>query len=160
MTRQKESCPKWSQMAESQPKNQCSSPHFPPFRLRPGALDAQTVHVIPKHKMGDTIVRRVPPTATGRTPFEPTFRLRCLLPRQQLHVLRVTPAATVAQVREQVCRDKGLRPEEYVVRHPGELIYSTRTDTECCCACGRPQGLPGPAHEPGMYRTHYKCCSF
>lgn len=104
-----------------------------------GALDTSTIHILPKHRVSDSIVRKVP-TKMLNQPFEATFRLKVSihfamdmrrqsvmtksfqihLPKNQLYVLRVTPKTTIAQVLRQVCEDKSLDEFKYEIQSTGE----------------------------------------
>eukprot|EP00095_Tigriopus_kingsejongensis_P002612 maker-scaffold302_size216161-snap-gene-1.12 protein:Tk02612 transcript:maker-scaffold302_size216161-snap-gene-1.12-mRNA-1 annotation:"cordon-bleu 1" len=85
-----------------------------------GALEASTVHIMPKHRVNESIVRKVPMKMLNQ-PFETTFRLQVRLPRNQLYVSRVTPRMTIGEVLQQVCRDRSLDETKYEIRHPDNL---------------------------------------
>ncbi|RWS17853.1 uncharacterized protein B4U79_05037 [Dinothrombium tinctorium] len=51
--------------------------------------------------------------SSASVPFKTTFRLQVNLPRNQLMVLRVTPNATIAQIKQIVCCEKSLEANKY-----------------------------------------------
>ncbi|TRY79090.1 hypothetical protein TCAL_12620 [Tigriopus californicus] len=85
-----------------------------------GALEASTVHIMPKHRVNDSIVRKVPMKMVNQ-PFETTFRLQVRLPRNQLYVARVTPRMSISQVLQLVCKDRNLDEDKFEIRHPDNL---------------------------------------
>ena len=42
------------------------------------------------------------------------------LPRNQLSAMRVSPKTPLAEVLDQICKDKNLDVSRYELRHPGE----------------------------------------
>ncbi len=113
-----------------------------------GALDANTVHIIPKNRIIDPPAptnrrrqssssgastsmsrenaKRLPGLGGGKKPppaipFEQTYRLQVKLPKNQLAVLRVGQRTLLGEVRDRVCWEKSLDPAKYELRHPGEL---------------------------------------
>uniref|UniRef100_A0A1B6LWB0 WH2 domain-containing protein n=1 Tax=Graphocephala atropunctata TaxID=36148 RepID=A0A1B6LWB0_9HEMI len=84
-----------------------------------GALDAWTIHVVPKQNVHCTAVKK--PLKILNQPFEQTFRLQVHLPRNQLYVARVSPRTRLADILLQVCSEKNLDPIKYSLRHPSNL---------------------------------------
>ncbi|RWS31900.1 hypothetical protein B4U80_09696 [Leptotrombidium deliense] len=89
-----------------------------------GSLDVNEVTIVPK-KSKQTINKPANdvssagvafhPLSSSPTamPFKTTFRLQVYLPRNQLMVLRVTPNASIAQIKQIVCCEKGLDVSKY-----------------------------------------------
>merc|ERR1711963_224243 len=93
-----------------------------------GALDTNTIHIVPKNKINESVVKKAPMKILNQ-PFETTFRLQVRLPRNQLAVLRVSPKTAIAEVLKQVCYDKGLDIKKYDDRHPDN--YDEQLRPEC-----------------------------
>ncbi|XP_054270245.1 cordon-bleu protein-like 1 isoform X3 [Macrosteles quadrilineatus] len=84
-----------------------------------GALDAWTIHVVPKQLGQCPAIKK--PLKTMNQPFEQTFRLQVHLPRNQLYVARVSPKTRLSDILQQVCSEKNLDPLKYSLRHPVNL---------------------------------------
>nr|XP_031841194.1 uncharacterized protein LOC116430769 isoform X8 [Nomia melanderi] len=90
-------------------------PHQPNTPI--GALDALQVKLLPKQ--GTFVPRK---TKQANQPFETTFRLQQVhLPRNQLYVSRVSPRMNLAEILDEVCREKNLDRSKYELRHPANL---------------------------------------
>ncbi|XP_043288850.1 cordon-bleu protein-like 1 isoform X5 [Venturia canescens] len=89
-------------------------PHQPNTPI--GALDALQVKLLPKQ--GTFVPKKV---KQANQPFETTFRLQVLLPRNQLYVSRVSPKMNLGKILEEVCREKNLDKNKYELRHPANL---------------------------------------
>ncbi|XP_031841178.2 uncharacterized protein LOC116430769 isoform X2 [Nomia melanderi] len=89
-------------------------PHQPNTPI--GALDALQVKLLPKQ--GTFVPRK---TKQANQPFETTFRLQVHLPRNQLYVSRVSPRMNLAEILDEVCREKNLDRSKYELRHPANL---------------------------------------
>uniref|UniRef100_A0A2M3YX79 Putative mucin-17 n=1 Tax=Anopheles braziliensis TaxID=58242 RepID=A0A2M3YX79_9DIPT len=61
-------------------------------------------------------------------PFEQTFRVTVLLPRDQLYVARVGAKTKLSTLLEQVCNDKLLDAQKYVFRHPADFQQGFELD--------------------------------
>uniref|UniRef100_A0A2M3ZY27 Putative mucin-17 n=1 Tax=Anopheles triannulatus TaxID=58253 RepID=A0A2M3ZY27_9DIPT len=61
-------------------------------------------------------------------PFEQTFRVTVLLPRDQLYVARVGAKTKLSTLLEQVCNDKLLDAQKYVFRHPTDFQQGFELD--------------------------------
>lgn len=78
-----------------------------------GSLDVNQISIIPKPTK---TVKSGPPVV----PFQTTFRLQVNLPRNQLMVLRVTPNASIAAIKQIICSEKSLDSTKYqLVRFAG-----------------------------------------
>uniref|UniRef100_A0A182KBI6 WH2 domain-containing protein n=1 Tax=Anopheles christyi TaxID=43041 RepID=A0A182KBI6_9DIPT len=62
------------------------------------------------------------------TPFEQTFRVTVLLPRDQLYVARVGAKTKLSTLLEMVCSDKLLDAQKYVFRHPADFQQGFELD--------------------------------
>ncbi|XP_058808901.1 nucleolar protein dao-5 isoform X2 [Phymastichus coffea] len=82
-----------------------------------GALDALQLRLLPKQPPAQQPRRA---RAAGQ-PFEATFRLQVHLPRNQLYVARLSSRTVLAEILEQVCREKNLDRGKYELRHPANL---------------------------------------
>ncbi|XP_050088318.1 uncharacterized protein LOC126572759 [Anopheles aquasalis] len=61
-------------------------------------------------------------------PFEQTFRVTVLLPRDQLYVARVGAKTKLSTLLELVCNDKLLDAQKYVFRHPADFQQGFELD--------------------------------
>nr|XP_040226959.2 uncharacterized protein LOC120951987 [Anopheles coluzzii]XP_040226960.2 uncharacterized protein LOC120951987 [Anopheles coluzzii]XP_040226961.2 uncharacterized protein LOC120951987 [Anopheles coluzzii]XP_040226963.2 uncharacterized protein LOC120951987 [Anopheles coluzzii]XP_049463345.1 uncharacterized protein LOC120951987 [Anopheles coluzzii]XP_049463347.1 uncharacterized protein LOC120951987 [Anopheles coluzzii] len=61
-------------------------------------------------------------------PFEQTFRVTVLLPRDQLYVARVGAKTKLSTLLEMVCSDKLLDAQKYVFRHPADFQQGFELD--------------------------------
>ncbi|XP_049531226.1 uncharacterized protein LOC125948818 [Anopheles darlingi] len=61
-------------------------------------------------------------------PFEQTFRVTVLLPRDQLYVARIGAKTKLSALLEQVCNDKLLDAQKYVFRHPADFQQGFELD--------------------------------
>jgi hypothetical protein len=78
-----------------------------------GSLDVNQISIVPKPTK---TVKSGPPVV----PFQTTFRLQVNLPRNQLMVLRVTPNASIAAIKQIICSEKSLDSSKYqLVRFAG-----------------------------------------
>ncbi|XP_053680861.1 uncharacterized protein LOC128731749 [Anopheles nili] len=64
----------------------------------------------------------------ANTPFEQTFRVTVLLPRDQLYVARVGAKTKLSALLEMVCSDKLLDAQKYVFRHPVDFQQGFELD--------------------------------
>lgn len=62
------------------------------------------------------------PAATTNAPFEQTFRITVLLPKDQLYVTRLGARVPLSKLLELVCDNKLLDAEKYEFRNPGKPI--------------------------------------
>ncbi|XP_062563311.1 uncharacterized protein LOC134226505 isoform X2 [Armigeres subalbatus] len=63
----------------------------------------------------------IPLAAMTNAPFEQTFRITILLPRDQLYVARIGAKTRLAVLMDMVCNDKLLDPQKYLFRHPADF---------------------------------------
>ncbi|XP_052863223.1 uncharacterized protein LOC128269858 [Anopheles cruzii] len=61
-------------------------------------------------------------------PYEQTFRVTVLLPRDQLYVARVGAKTKLSTLLDQVCSDKLLDAQKYVFRHPADFQHGFELD--------------------------------
>ncbi|XP_058057546.1 uncharacterized protein LOC131208728 [Anopheles bellator] len=61
-------------------------------------------------------------------PFEQTFRVTVLLPRDQLYVARIGAKTKLSTLLDQVCSDKLLDAQKYVFRHPADFQHGFELD--------------------------------
>ncbi|CAG2162197.1 unnamed protein product [Oppiella nova] len=81
-----------------------------------GTLDVNQIAIIPKPIKSNSLKSNSP----SAVPFQTTFRLQVNLPRNQLMVLRVTPNATIAAIKQIICSEKALDANKYqLVRFAG-----------------------------------------
>uniref|UniRef100_A0A182T6E3 WH2 domain-containing protein n=1 Tax=Anopheles maculatus TaxID=74869 RepID=A0A182T6E3_9DIPT len=64
----------------------------------------------------------------ANAPFEQTFRVTVLLPRDQLYVARVGAKTKLSTLLEMVCSDKLLDAQKYVFRHPADFQQGFELD--------------------------------
>ncbi|XP_053658418.1 uncharacterized protein LOC128707489 [Anopheles marshallii] len=64
----------------------------------------------------------------ANAPFEQTFRVTVLLPRDQLYVARVGAKTKLSTLLEMVCSDKLLDAQKYVFRHPTDFQQGFELD--------------------------------
>uniref|UniRef100_A0A182N6D4 WH2 domain-containing protein n=1 Tax=Anopheles dirus TaxID=7168 RepID=A0A182N6D4_9DIPT len=64
----------------------------------------------------------------ANAPFEQTFRVTVLLPRDQLYVARVGAKTKLSTLLEMVCSDKLLDAQKYVFRHPADYQQGFELD--------------------------------
>ncbi|XP_021705367.1 putative mediator of RNA polymerase II transcription subunit 26 isoform X2 [Aedes aegypti] len=70
----------------------------------------------------------VPLAAMTNAPFEQTFRITVLLPRDQLYVTRIGAKTRLAVLMDMVCNDKLLDPSKYLFRHPADFHQGFELD--------------------------------
>ncbi|KXJ77041.1 hypothetical protein RP20_CCG008448 [Aedes albopictus] len=70
----------------------------------------------------------VPLAAMTNAPFEQTFRITVLLPRDQLYVTRIGAKTRLAVLMDMVCSDKLLDPQKYLFRHPADFHQGFELD--------------------------------
>ncbi|XP_058446559.1 uncharacterized protein LOC131427411 isoform X2 [Malaya genurostris] len=70
----------------------------------------------------------VPLAAMTNAPFEQTFRITVLLPRDQLYVARIGAKTRLASLMEMVCSDKQLDATKYLFRHPADFHQAFELD--------------------------------
>ncbi|XP_058824148.1 uncharacterized protein LOC131684914 isoform X2 [Topomyia yanbarensis] len=70
----------------------------------------------------------VPLAAMTNAPFEQTFRITVLLPRDQLYVARIGAKTRLSSLMEMVCNDKQLDATKYLFRHPADFHQSFDLD--------------------------------
>jgi hypothetical protein len=58
----------------------------------------------------------------NNAPFEQTFRITVLLPRDQLYVARIGAKTKLDKLLEMICEDKLLDVARYEFRHPGKRM--------------------------------------
>ncbi|XP_054166105.1 serine-rich adhesin for platelets-like [Oppia nitens] len=75
-----------------------------------GSLDVNQIAITPKPIKNNSLKSNSPSTGI---PFQTTFRLQVNLPRNQLMVLRVTPNATIAAIKQIICSEKSLDANKY-----------------------------------------------
>ncbi|XP_065079591.1 uncharacterized protein LOC135702476 isoform X2 [Ochlerotatus camptorhynchus] len=63
----------------------------------------------------------VPLAAMTNAPFEQTFRITVLLPREQLYVTRIGAKTRLSVLMDMVCSDKQLDVQKYLFRHPADF---------------------------------------
>lgn len=63
------------------------------------------------------------PAATSNAPFEQTFRITVLLPKDQLYVTRLGARVPLSKLLSLVCDNKQLDADKYEFRNPGEDRY-------------------------------------
>ena len=82
-----------------------------------GTLDVNQISVVSKSVHKSASVK-----SSGSTmPFQTTFRLQVNLPRNQLMVMRVSPNATIAAIKQIICTEKALDANKYqLVRFAGK----------------------------------------
>lgn len=73
----------------------------------------------------------VPLPSMTNAPFEQTFRITVLLPRDQLYVARIGAKTKLEKLLELVCAEKLLDKNKYDFRHPGKI--------RACLACAQPK---------------------
>ena len=61
------------------------------------------------------------PVVTSNAPFEQTFRITVLLPKDQLYVTRLGARVPLSKLKELVCEHKLLDGDKYEFRNPGRL---------------------------------------
>uniref|UniRef100_A0A182IRJ0 WH2 domain-containing protein n=1 Tax=Anopheles atroparvus TaxID=41427 RepID=A0A182IRJ0_ANOAO len=64
----------------------------------------------------------------ANAPFEQTFRVTVLLPRDQLYVARVGAKTKLSTLLEMVCNDKLLDAQKYLFRHPADFQQGFELD--------------------------------
>ncbi|KAL7742937.1 hypothetical protein ACLKA6_002083 [Drosophila palustris] len=60
------------------------------------------------------------PVATSNAPFEQTFRITVLLPKDQLYVARLGARVPLSKLLSLVCDNKQLDADKYEFRNPGK----------------------------------------
>ncbi|XP_055606942.1 uncharacterized protein LOC129754754 [Uranotaenia lowii] len=70
----------------------------------------------------------VPLAAMNNAPFEQTFRITVLLPREQLYVARVGAKTRLAVVLDMICNDKLLDASKFLFRHPTDFHQGFELD--------------------------------
>lgn len=93
-----------------------------------GSLDVNQISIIPKgvHKSAS-----IKSSATPGMPFKTTFRLQVNLPRNQLMVMRVSPNATIAAIKQIICSEKALDANKYLlVRFAGKSLGPQVLDSD------------------------------
>jgi len=68
------------------------------------------------------------PAATSNAPFEQTFRITVLLPKDQLFVARLGARVPLSKLLSLVCDNKQLDADKYEFRSPGRGIYHLHKD--------------------------------
>lgn len=61
-------------------------------------------------------------------PFEQTFRITVLLPRDQLYVARIGAKTRLAALMDMICIDKQLDAQKYLFRHPSDFHQGFELD--------------------------------
>ncbi|CAG2112114.1 unnamed protein product, partial [Medioppia subpectinata] len=74
-----------------------------------GTIDVNQISIVPKPVKSNSLKSNSPSVM----PFQTTFRLQVNLPRNQLMVLRVTPNATIAAIKQIICSEKALDANKY-----------------------------------------------
>lgn len=95
-----------------------------------GSLHTSILYLVPKSSVRDVPVRK--DSKTGAQPFEKTFRLRVHLPRNQLHVLRVSQNTPLIDIFNVICAERELNSARYELRHP--VHVEERLDPQRCLA--------------------------
>uniref|UniRef100_A0A1Q3G4L6 WH2 domain-containing protein n=1 Tax=Culex tarsalis TaxID=7177 RepID=A0A1Q3G4L6_CULTA len=70
----------------------------------------------------------VPLAAMTNAPFEQTFRITVLLPRDQLYVARIGAKTRLAALMDMICTDKQLDAQKYLFRHPSDFHQGFELD--------------------------------
>ncbi|KAL9696796.1 hypothetical protein quinque_016375 [Culex quinquefasciatus] len=70
----------------------------------------------------------VPLAAMTNAPFEQTFRITVLLPRDQLYVARIGAKTRLAALMDMICIDKQLDAQKYLFRHPSDFHQGFELD--------------------------------
>ncbi|XP_055545754.1 uncharacterized protein LOC129730449 [Wyeomyia smithii] len=70
----------------------------------------------------------VPLAAMTNAPFEQTFRITVLLPRDQLYVARIGAKTRLSTLMDMVCSDKQLDAQKYLFRHPADFHQGFELD--------------------------------
>ncbi|XP_053694955.1 uncharacterized protein LOC128742576 [Sabethes cyaneus] len=70
----------------------------------------------------------VPLAAMTNAPFEQTFRITVLLPREQLYVARIGAKTRLSTLMDMVCEDKQLDAQKYLFRHPADFNQGFELD--------------------------------
>ena len=74
-----------------------------------GSLDVNQISITSKSAKSSSMKSN----AHSAVPFQTTFRLQVNLPRNQLMVMRVTPNATIAAIKQIICSEKALDANKY-----------------------------------------------
>lgn len=70
----------------------------------------------------------VPLAAMTNAPFEQTFRITVLLPRDQLYVARIGAKTRLSALMDMICTDKQLDAQKYLFRHPSDFHQGFELD--------------------------------
>ncbi|XP_055640504.1 probable serine/threonine-protein kinase nek3 isoform X2 [Toxorhynchites rutilus septentrionalis] len=70
----------------------------------------------------------VPLAAMTNAPFEQTFRITVLLPRDQLYVARIGAKTRLSALMDMICSDKQLDAQKYLFRHPADYQQGFELD--------------------------------
>ncbi|XP_054722727.1 cordon-bleu protein-like 1 [Uloborus diversus] len=93
-----------------------------------GSLDTNTICIVSKKDSllqpgGKRMLRQ------ANRPFEPTFRVQVHLPRNQLTVARVSPRVKISELRDMVCKEKGLDAGKYRLVRPCDPLQPLPGET-------------------------------
>lgn len=94
----------------------------------------------------------VPLPSMTNAPFEQTFRITVLLPRDQLYVTRIGAKTKLEKLLELVCADKLLDKNKYDFRHPGKI-------RACLMAGHKSNATSIRKHIPPQSMHHIRGCS-
>ncbi|KAF0295803.1 Protein cordon-bleu [Amphibalanus amphitrite] len=96
-----------------------------------GTLDTTALRIVPKNKINELPSRRTKPPPQNPM-ADAKIRIKVYLPRNQLSAMRVSPKTPLAEVLDQICKDKNLDVSRYELRHP--VNVDERLRPSCCLA--------------------------